>query len=130
MFEDWNWHHTRRGDPRELGQSDQPARVARSTTTTPRQSVPTTSHPGSVEASMAGFIVWLARHHTSPTQRGRYADAMERFLRWQRDQREHHASYSEDDYYAHMQRNGSNVAHVVQVRSAIELFRRYLRTTD
>jgi hypothetical protein len=129
MFEDWKWHHTRRDDPREFGPSDQPARVAPLTTTTP-PAVPGASQPGSVEASMAGFIVWLARHHTSSTQRGRYAEAVERFLRWQRDQREHHASYSEDDYYAHMQRCGSNVAHVVQVRAAIELFRRYLRTTD
>jgi hypothetical protein len=55
---------------------------------------------------------------------------VERFLRWQRDQREHHASHLEDDYYAHIQRSGSNVAHVVQVRAAIDLFRRYLRTPD
>jgi len=130
MFEDWKRQLTRRHDPRDLEDSQQPASAARSTATTPRQSGPTPSRTGSVEASMAGFIVWLARHHTSLTQRGRYADAVERFLRWQHDQREHHSSHLEDDYYAHMQRTGSNVAHVVQVRSAIELFRRYLRTTD
>jgi hypothetical protein len=118
---DWKWHHTHRDEPRDPGQSEQSARVASSTTTTPRQSVTTASQPGSVEASMAGFIVWLARHHWSLTQRGRYAEVVERFLRWQRDQREHHASHSEDDYYAHMQRSASNAAHVFQVRAAIEL---------
>jgi hypothetical protein len=130
MFEAWKWHHTRRNEPRDPEHSQQSARVARSRTTTPRQSVPTAPQPGPVESIMAGFIVWLARHHSSLTQRGRYADAVERFLRWQRDQHEHHASHSEDDYCAHLRRGGSNAAHVVQVRAAIELFRRYLRTTD
>jgi len=79
---------------------------------------------------MAGFIVWLSRQHSPLTQRRRCADAVERFLRWQRDQREHDAGHLEDDYYAYLQRCGSNVAQVVQVRTAIELFRRYLRTAD
>jgi hypothetical protein len=130
MFEDWKWHHTRRDNPRGPEHSEPPARVAQSTTTTLRQSTPTASYPLSVEAIMAGFIVWLAHHHSPLVQRGRYSDAVERFLRWQRNQREHHASHLEDDYYAHMQRSGSNVAHVVQVRAAIDLLRRYLRTPD
>jgi hypothetical protein len=89
MFEDWKWHHTRRDNPREPEHSEQPGRVAQSTTTTPQESTPAASYPLSVEAIMAGFIVWLAHHQSPPVQHGRYADAVERFLRWQRDQREH-----------------------------------------
>jgi hypothetical protein len=130
MFEDWKWHHTRREDPRDLGHSEQPARVARASSTTPQQSAATAVHPLPVEASLGGFIVWLARHHSPAGQRGRCVAEVSRFLCWQRDQREHDVSHLEDDYYTYMQRTGSNVAEVVQARSAIELFRRYLRTTD
>ncbi|MDT7585856.1 MAG: hypothetical protein QOE32_3406 [Pseudonocardiales bacterium] len=109
MFEDWKWHHTRRDNLRDPEHAEQPARVAQSTTTTPRQCTPTVSYPLSVEAIMAGFIAWMAHHHSPLIQRGRYADAVERFLRWQRNQRERHASHLEDDYYAHMQRAGSTL---------------------
>jgi hypothetical protein len=47
---------------------------------------------------------------------------MERVLRWERDQREHLTCHLEDDYYAHIQRFDSNVAHLVRARTAIEPF--------
>ena len=90
----------------------------------------TASPPPSVEATVAGFIVWLAHQHSPLTRRRRSADAVERFLRWQRDQRERGASHVEDAYYAQLQRSGASLAQIVQARTAIDLLRRYLVTTD
>jgi hypothetical protein len=130
MTEGRKLHVSRRDDPRDLGHSERSACVVRLTTTTPEESMPTASLRLPVEAIMAGFIVWLAHQHSPVTHRPRCADAVERFLRWRRDQREREVSHLEDEYYAQMQRSGANLAHVVQVRAAIELFRRYLRTTE
>jgi hypothetical protein len=65
MFEDWKWHHTRRDAPRDPKHSEQAGYVAQSTTTPPRPNTSTASYPLSVEAIMAGFIVWLAHHHSA-----------------------------------------------------------------
>lgn len=86
--------------------------------------------PAAVEATVvAGFIVWLARQHTPFDQRQRCPDIVERLLRWQDGQREQGDSYTEDTYYAQMTLCGASDAQVNDVRAAIGLFRRYLRTT-
>jgi len=89
-----------------------------------------TSQP-SVEATIAGFIVWLAHRHSPLINRQRYATAVERFLRWQREQRtQDQPSCTEDAYCAQMRRCGASDAQVSETRTAIGVFRHYLITAD
>jgi hypothetical protein len=82
--------------------------------------------PTSVESTVAGFIVWLARQRSPFNRRHQCPDIVERFLRWQHDQREQGNSYTDDTYCAQMSRCGANEVQVNEARAAIGLFRRYL----
>lgn len=89
-----------------------------------------TSQP-SVETTVAGFIVWLARRQPVLVQRQRCAASVEVFLRWQRVQRERGESRcTEDAYYAELCNHGASSAHITEARTAIGLFRHYLISTD
>jgi hypothetical protein len=66
--------------------------------------------PVSVEATVAGFIVWLARQHIPFDQRQRCPDIVQRFLRWQHGQHEQGNSYSEDTYCTQMTLRGASAA--------------------
>lgn len=84
----------------------------------------------SIEATMAGFIVWLARRRAPVVQRRRCIEAVELFLRWQHDQRERgEPRCSEDAYYAELRQAGAG-AHESEVRAAVGMFRHYLLTVD
>jgi hypothetical protein len=85
--------------------------------------------PVSIEETMAGFIVWLARRRAPLVQRRRCVDSVELFLRWQHDQCEQGESHcGEDTYYAEMRRAGADDAQVTDVRTAVGMFRHYLIT--
>jgi hypothetical protein len=89
-----------------------------------------TSRP-SIEATVAGFIVWLSRRRVPLVQRRRGADEVERFLRWQRDRRESGESrVSEDAYYADLRHRGIGEDQITEVRTVIGMFRHYLITDD
>jgi hypothetical protein len=92
--------------------------------------MPTATSPPSIEAAMAGFIVWLARRQAPLVQRRRAIEAVELFLRWQHEQREHgEPRRGEDAYYAQMSDAGDD-AQVTETRTAIGIFRHYLICTD
>jgi hypothetical protein len=84
----------------------------------------------SVESTVAGFIVWLARQRSPLNDRHQCPDILERFLRWRQDQRDQGNSATEDAYYTQLNRCGANEAQVAEARAAIELFRRYLLTSE
>jgi hypothetical protein len=86
----------------------------------------------SVESSVAGFIVWLARQRSPIDQRRHCPDTVERFLRWQRQhcERDQGSCHTENDYYAQIRRCGAVDAQVDEARTAISLFRRYLLASD
>jgi hypothetical protein len=85
----------------------------------------TTAAPSSsIESAVAGFIVWLARQHAPVDDRRQCPNAIERFLRWQREQEQ---SHNEDTYYAYMRSCGANEFQISEARAAIGLFRSYLR---
>ena len=91
----------------------------------------TATSQSSVEATVAGFIVWLARRQPVLAQRQRCAGSVEVFLRWQRVQRERgEARCTEDAYYEQLSDLGATNAQVTEARTAIGLFRHYLISTD
>jgi hypothetical protein len=84
----------------------------------------------SVESTVAGFIVWLARQRSPFNDRHQCPDILERFLRWRQEQRDQGNSDTEDAYCAQLNRCGANAAQVAEARAAIGLFRRYLLTSE
>jgi hypothetical protein len=60
MAEGRKWRLSHHDDPRDLGDVEGSASVVGLRTTTPQESMPAASLRLSVEATMAGFIVWLA----------------------------------------------------------------------
>jgi hypothetical protein len=85
----------------------------------------------SIEATMAGFIVWLSRRRAPLVQRRRCVDSVELFLRWQHHQRERgETRCSEDIYYVDMRHAGADDAQITELRTAIGMFRHYLITAD
>jgi hypothetical protein len=84
----------------------------------------------SVESTVAGFIVWLARQRGPLDRRHRCSDTVDRFLRWRHDQRTLGASYTVSDYCTQLQRRGANEAQLEQTLAAIALSRRYLLAAD
>ena len=83
----------------------------------------------SLEATIAGFIVWLARQHAPLPGRRHCPNMVERFLRWQHLRRERGEDYTEDAYCAELHRAGASSAEIAPIRAAIAQFRRYLQTT-
>lgn len=84
----------------------------------------------SIEATVAGFIVWLARQSPPPDQRQYCPTHVERFLRWRYEQQTQGASHDAGSYYARMGRSGEQEARIAEARTAITLLRRYLLSTD
>jgi hypothetical protein len=91
----------------------------------------TAASPPSIEATVAGFIVWLARRRAPLVQRRRCVDSVELFLRWQHGQRERaEPRCGEDTYYAQMRHTGADDAQITEVRTAVGMFRHYLITAE
>jgi hypothetical protein len=80
-----------------------------------------------IEEIVAGFIVWLAYQRPGPDRRLRCPVMVERFLRWQRQQREHQQPSCLDDYIAQLRRHGASGIQVTQVEQAVQLLERYLQ---
>jgi hypothetical protein len=81
----------------------------------------------SLDAMIAGFIVWLARQRAPLPGRSHCPNTVERFLRWQHLQRERGADHTEDAYCAELRRAGASSAEITPIRASIEQFRRYLQ---
>ncbi|HEV7790293.1 MAG TPA: hypothetical protein VGP05_14900 [Pseudonocardia sp.] len=86
--------------------------------------------PGALDATIAGFIVWLARQHSPLPGRSHSPNTVERFLRWQHTQRDRDAAHTEDAYCDELRRRGASDAEVATIRETIGKFRRYLLATD
>jgi len=79
---------------------------------------------------MASFIVWLARQREPlpvPTQ---CPSEVERFLRWQRAQRERDCDSRVDTYLSERRDGGASDGEIAVTSEAIERFQRYLRARD
>lgn len=83
----------------------------------------------SLDAMIAGFIVWLARQRAPLPGRSHCPNTVERFLRWQHLQRERGADHTEDAYCAELRGAGASHAEIAPIRASIAQFRRYLQTT-
>jgi hypothetical protein len=85
----------------------------------------------STSALLAGFIVWLARNgshrHPEPGRRRRYVLQIDRFLNWQRHQRDHQRPCDLDTYRALLREQGRAPSQVAEAERAIELLGSYLR---
>jgi len=88
------------------------------------------AHAASIMAANTDFIVWLAHQHLSISERSRICpNAVECFLRWQRDQREHGHAHTENAYYDELRESVTPTDQIDTTRATISLFRRYLRTS-
>jgi len=83
-----------------------------------------------LEATIASFIVWLARQRAPLPGRCHSPNTIERFLRWQQLQRDLGDDHTEDSYCAHLRRHGASDAEVATTRAVIDQFRRYLHSTS
>jgi len=83
-----------------------------------------------LEATIASFIVWLARQRAPLPGRCHSSTTVERFLRWQQVQRDLGTDHTEDSYCAQLRRTGAGDAEVATIHAAIDQFRRYLRTAS
>jgi hypothetical protein len=84
------------------------------------------ARPVALDATIAGFIVWLARQHSPLPARSHCPNTVERFLRWQHAQRDRGTDHTEDAYCAELHRAGASDAEVATTRDTIGKFRRYL----
>jgi hypothetical protein len=85
----------------------------------------------SSSALVAGFIVWLSRNgshrHLEPGQRRRYALQIDRFLDWQRHQRDRQRPCDLDAYRTVLREQGRAPSQIADAERAIELLGHYLR---
>jgi hypothetical protein len=84
----------------------------------------------STESTVARFIVWLARQRPAADERRYCAERVERFLRWQCQQRDRGSDHSEEAYYAQLSQSGAGDIQVNEARASIERLRQYLRAAD
>lgn len=82
----------------------------------------------SVEAKVAGFIVWLARGsgQVKKDQREPCVAHADRFLYWCVRRQVEGGAADENAYLAELSREGQSEAFVVEARTAITLLRLYL----
>jgi hypothetical protein len=80
----------------------------------------------SVDASVAGFIVWLARQRLSGDERRYCPERVGRFLRWQYQQHDQDGESDEAAYYAYLSQAGASDIQLTDARAAIGLFGQYL----
>jgi hypothetical protein len=92
--------------------------------------MPEIAESHAVETSMASFIVWLAKQRESRPVRARCPGEVERFLRWQRDQREQDQDVSPDAYLAERQSSGAGASEIAVASDSIAHFQRYLLARD
>lgn len=83
-----------------------------------------------VEMSMASFIVWLARQRESLSVRTQCPSEVERFLRWQRAQRERDCDSRVAAYLSERRARGATDGEVAVTSEALERFQRYLLASD
>jgi hypothetical protein len=83
-----------------------------------------------VEASMASFIVWLARQHQPLSVRTQCPREVELFLCWQRDQRKQECVASVDAYLSERRTRGASDGEINIASDAISHFQRYLSAED
>ena len=83
-----------------------------------------------VEASMASFIVWLARQREALAVRTQCPSEVERLLRWQRAQREQDGDSRVDAYLSERRARGASNGEIAVAAEAIERFQRYLLASD
>jgi hypothetical protein len=83
-----------------------------------------------VEASMASFIVWLARQREPLPVRTQCPGEVEPFLRWQRAQRELDGDSRVEAYLSERRALGASNGEIAVTSEAIERFQRYLLARD
>jgi len=88
------------------------------------------AEPMPIETSMASFIVWLARQRESLPVRAQCPSEVERFLRWQRAQREWDRDSRVDTYLSDRRARGASDGEIAVTSEAIERFQRYLLARD
>lgn len=81
-----------------------------------------------LDATVAGFIVWLA-HQNPPHDERTYCPAhVERFLRWRHEQQAKGAQDDAEAFFIHLRLEGQPEVRVAEARTAIALLRQFLRS--
>jgi hypothetical protein len=80
----------------------------------------------SLEASIASFIVWLARQREPLAVRTQCPSEVERLLHWQRDQRERGRDFSADAYLCSRRARGASDGEIAVAAESIGHFQHYL----
>jgi hypothetical protein len=81
----------------------------------------------SIEEVVAGFIVWLARQRAPVEVRHQAPSAVERFLRWGRDQRVRGRDDCEEAYHDELRARGAADPEITTSHEAIALLVGYRR---